>query len=114
MGMRGRVRLRAAAIYVRTATAARGYTAGLDAQETRCQREAAKRALLVTRVYRDAGTGQGLIRPGLKELRAAVRAGEVAVVIVDSPGRLARDTDDYTTLLTEWQEAGATVVIAGE
>jgi DNA invertase Pin-like site-specific DNA recombinase len=109
----GRVRLRAAAIYVRTATAARGYMAGLDAQETRCQREAAKRALLVTRVYRDSGTGQGLSRPGLNELRAAVRAGEVAVVIVDSPGRLARDSDDYTMLLTEWQDAGATVVSAG-
>lgn len=108
-----RPRLRAAAIYARTTTA-RGGSAGLEAQEGRCQREASKRGLVVTKVYRDAGSGQGLDRPGLMALRAAVRAGAVRAIVIDSPGRLARDTDDYTALVAEWQEAGAEVIVAGE
>lgn len=109
-----RARLRAAAIYARTATAARGGSTGLDAQEGRCQREAARRGLVVTKVFRDAGGGLNLDRPGLSALRAAVRDGVVRAIIIDSPGRLTRDSDDYATLLTEWQDAGAEVIIAGE
>ena len=109
-----RSRLRAAAIYARTASAARGGTAGLDAQESRCQREASKRGMIVTKVYRDAGGGLSLDRPGLNALRAAVRDGAVRAILIDSPGRLTRDSDDYTTLLAEWQDAGAELIVAGE
>ena len=109
-----RARLRAAAIYARTASAGRGGTSGLEAQEGRCQREAAKRGLVVTKVYRDAGGGLSLDRPGLVALRAAVRDGVVRAILIDSPGRLTRDTDDYTTLLAEWQDAGAELIVAGE
>jgi len=106
--------LRAAAIYARAAGTSQGRPAGLEAQEVRCQREASRRGLVVTKVYRDTGSGLRLERPGLDALRAAVRAGEVRAILIDSPARLTRDTDDYAALLAEWEQAGATLIVAGE
>jgi site-specific DNA recombinase len=106
--------LRAAAIYARTAATSQGRPAGLDAQEVRCQREASRRGLVVTKVFRDTGSGLRLARPGLDALRTAVRAGEVRAILVDSPTRLTRDQDDYAALLAEWEQAGATLIVAGE
>jgi DNA invertase Pin-like site-specific DNA recombinase len=106
--------LRSAAVYARTATSGQGQPTGLEAQESRCQREAARRGLVVTKVYRDTGSGLRLARPGLDALRAAVRAGEVRAILVDSPARLTRDKDDYAALLAEWEQAGAALIVAGE
>jgi DNA invertase Pin-like site-specific DNA recombinase len=106
--------LRAAAIYARAAATGQGRPAGLDAQEARCQREAARRGLVVTKVFRDTGSGLRLARPGLDALRAAVRAGDVRTVLIDSPARLTRDETDYDALLDEWEAAGATLIVAGE
>ena len=69
---------------------------------------------MVTKVFRDTGSGLRLARPGLDALRAAVRAGDVRTVLIDSPARLTRDETDYATLLTEWEQAGVTLLVAGE
>ena len=102
------------AIYARTATVSQGESTGLDAQEARCRREAARRGVMVMRVFRDEGSGLHLSRPGLDALRAAVADKQVTAIIVDSPGRLARDGEDYATLLAEWRRARVVIIVAGQ
>lgn len=98
-----------AAIYVRVSTDEQAEDgSSLESQEDRCRAFCAARGLDVTAVYRDAGQSGGkLDRPALSELREAVRAGTVAVVVVYSVDRLSRSQRDMLNLLDEFEQAGA-------
>jgi DNA invertase Pin-like site-specific DNA recombinase len=102
-----------AAVYVRVSTDEQ--EGSLESQERACRAEAAKRGLDVAAVYTDEGySGGTLDRPALVELRAAVGAGEVAVVIVFSVDRLSRRQADVLALLEEFAAAGAGIVSASQ
>ena len=63
------------------------------------------------RVYRDEGaSGRHLERPGLGRLRAAVARGEIDIVLVTDPDRLACDDASLNELLVEFESAGVEVV----
>src|SRR4051794_21564115 len=72
--------------------------------------EAAGRDLSERHVFRDEGySGSRLDRPGLDALRDAVRDGEVDVVAVVSPDRLARKYAYQALLLEEIRRAGCAI-----
>jgi site-specific DNA recombinase len=69
----------------------------------------------VAGVWTDAGASGGTLdRPGLTALRAAVAAGEVAVVVVYAVDRLSRRQADTLSLLAEFEAAGAGLAAASQ
>lgn len=108
-----------AALYVRVSTAEQadpGLNGGsLESQEARCRALCQARGLDVPRVFTDAGASGGtLARPGLDALREAVRAGEVAVVVVYAVDRLSRRQADTLALLEEFERHGAGLAAASQ
>src|SRR4051812_33885652 len=108
-----------AAIYVRVSTAEQadpGLNGGsLESQEARCRALCEARGLDVVRVFRDAGASGGTLeRPELDALRAAVAAGEVAVVVVYAVDRLSRRQADTLALLEEFERHGAGLAAASQ
>lgn len=108
-----------AAIYVRVSTAEQvdpGLNGGsLESQEARCRARCEARGLDVARVFVDAGKSGGTLdRPGLAKLRAAVAAGEVAVVVVYAVDRLSRSQADTLALLREFESHGAGLLAASQ
>jgi DNA invertase Pin-like site-specific DNA recombinase len=70
-----------------------------------------KRGWRLRRVYRDvAGAKAGKPWPHLRALMAAVRRGEVDVVIVSRLDRMARNTAEVVTVLTELEKLGVEFV----
>ena len=108
-----------AAVYVRVSTAEQadpGLNGGsLESQEARCRALCEARGLEVVRTFTDRGASGGtLARPGLTALREAVRAGEVAVVVVYAVDRLSRRQADTLTLLEEFGGHGAGLAAASQ
>lgn len=108
-----------AAIYVRVSTAEQadpGLNGGsLESQEARCRAQCEARGLEVVRVFTDAGQSGGTLeRPELAKLRACVRAGDAAVVVVYAVDRLSRSQADTLALLGEFEEAGAGLTAASQ
>ncbi len=108
-----------AAIYVRVSTAEQadpGLNGGsLESQEAKCRALCEARGLDVARVFVDPGaSGASLDRPGLDDLRAAVAAGEVAVVVVYAVDRLSRSQADTLELLREFEQHGAGLAAASQ
>lgn len=104
------------ALYVRAAADQTGERA-IERQVERLQAYARQRAWTIApeHVYRDEGaSGRQLERPGLDRLRDAAARGEVAVVLVTDPDRLARDAASLAQLLDEFEGAGVEVVFAQE
>lgn len=108
-----------AALYVRVSTAEQadpGLNGGsLESQEARCRALCEARGLEVARVFIDAGASGGTLdRPALADLRAAVAAGEVAVVVVYAVDRLSRSQADTLALLREFEDHGAGLAAASQ
>ena len=101
-----------AAIYARVSTERQERQQTIDSQldALRAWAEAANHELTDAHVFRDEGySGSRLDRPGLDALRDAVRDGEVDVVAVLAPDRLARRYAYQVLLLEEFRRAGCAV-----
>jgi len=87
----------------------------LESQEARCRALCEARGLEVVRTFTDGGASGGTLdRPGLTALREAVRAGEVAVVVVYAVDRLSRRQADTLALLEEFERHGAGLAAASQ
>jgi site-specific DNA recombinase len=82
----------------------------LDTQEQRCRAYAAEHGLEVTAVYRETYTGAELGRPKLDALRARVRAGGIAAVIVYALDRLSRGQGFAPVLMDEFMRRGCVLL----
>ncbi len=101
-----------AAIYARVSTERQERQQTIDSQLTalRAWAEAGGHDLNNRHVFRDEGySGARLDRPGLDALRDAVRDGEVEIVAVLAPDRLARRYAYQVLLLEEFRRVGCTV-----
>ena len=101
-----------AAIYARVSTERQERQQTIDSQldALRAWARDAGHELKDAHVFRDEGySGARLDRPGLDALRDAVRDGEVDVVGVLSPDRLARRYAYQVLVLEEFRRAGCAV-----
>jgi len=101
-----------AAIYARVSTERQERQQTIDSQLDGLRRwaGAANHDLSDLHVFRDEGySGSRLDRPGLDALRDAVRDGEIDVVGVLAPDRLARRYAYQVLLLEEFRRAGCAV-----
>jgi site-specific DNA recombinase len=101
-----------AAVYARVSTERQERQQTIDSQLTalRAWADASGHDLNDRDVFRDEGcSGTRLDRPGLDALRDAVRDGEVEIVAVVAPDRLARRYAYQVLLLEEFSRAGCTV-----
>jgi site-specific DNA recombinase len=105
-----------AAAYARVSTERRERQQTIDSQLSalRAWAEAEGHQLSDRHLFRDEGhSGARLDRPGLDALRDAVRDGEVEVVVVLAPDRLARKYAYQVLLLEEFRRAGCAVAFLG-
>jgi site-specific DNA recombinase len=101
-----------AAVYARVSTERQERQQTIDSQlaALRAWAEAGGHELNDRHVFRDEGhSGARLDRPGLDALRDAVRDGEVEVLGVLAPDRLARKYAYQVLLLEEFRRAGCAV-----
>ena len=101
-----------AAIYARVSTDRQAQDQTIDSQLTALRRWAVEGGhdLRAEHVFADDGySGTRLDRPALDRLRDAARDGEIEVVAVYSPDRLARKYAYQVLLLEEFQKAGCAV-----
>jgi site-specific DNA recombinase len=100
------------AIYARVSTSQQAQAQTIEQQLERLRAHVAGRgwSLDETHVFRDDGhSGAGLNRPGLDRLRDATRLGEVDLILVTEPDRLARNYVHQMILLDEFERAGCPV-----
>jgi len=105
-----------AAAYARVSTEPQERQQTIDSQLSalRAWAEAEGHELSDRHVFRDEGhSGARLDRPGLDALRDAVRDGEVEIVGVLAPDRLARKYAYQVLLLEEFRRAGCAVAFLG-
>ena len=105
-----------AAAYARVSTERQERPQTIDSQLSalRAWAEAEGHELSDRHVFRDEGySGARLDRPGLDALRDAVRDGEVEVLGVLAPDRLARKYAYQALLLEEFRRAGCVVAFLG-
>jgi site-specific DNA recombinase len=107
---------RKAAVYLRVSTDEQVEDgSSLESQEARCRAMCVARGLEIAGIYADAGKSGGTLeRPALAELRTAVQAGVVGVVVVYAVDRLSRSQRDTLTLLEEFEQAGAGLAAASQ
>ena len=96
-----------AIVYARVSTDAqeRGGTS-LDTQERESIEYARAKGETVTQVIRDVASGASLDRPGLEQVRRAMRDGSCDVVLAHAVDRLSRNQNHIGVLLDEAEEAG--------
>ena len=94
-------------VYLRVSTDAqeRGGTS-LDTQERDSTEYARAKGETVTQVIRDVASGASLDRPGLEQVRRAMRDGSCDVVLAHAVDRLSRNQNHIGVLLDEAEEAG--------
>src|SRR5215213_692614 len=96
------------AIYIRVSSAGQQDGYSLETQEDRCRSHADELGLTVVTVFRDVHTGaEWRERPGLTQLREAVRQGEVDVVVAFALDRLSRKQAHLAILADEFAHIGA-------
>lgn len=105
-----------AAIYCRVSTERQEQDgSSLDSQEAAGRAYCDQHAYAVVASYREAFTGGEFHgRPRLGELRAAVRAGEIDVVVAYAVDRVSRDQTHIWILLDELERAGARLELVTE
>lgn len=100
-----------AAIYVRVSSeeqARHGYS--LDYQEAACKERARRLGASEVAVYRDEGvSGAVLARPGLTQLREALRQGGIDLIVVLDPDRFARNVVHQLLITEEIERYGASL-----
>ena len=98
---------RRCAVYVRVSSSAQEDGYSLETQEARCRAHAEAQGLHVLGVFQDVHTGaEWRERPGLTQLRQAVRSGEIDVVLAFALDRLSRKQTHVAILADEFQHAG--------
>ena len=105
-----------AAIYARVSTERQERQQTIDSQLSalRAWAAAGGHELNDRHVFRDEGySGARLDRPGLDALRDVVRDGEVEVLGILAPDRLARNYAYQALLLEEFRRAGCAVAFLG-
>jgi site-specific DNA recombinase len=99
---------RRCAIYIRVSSGGQEDGYSLETQEARCRAHAAAQGLDVVGLFQDVHTGaEWRERPGLTQLRQAVRSGEIDVVLSFALDRLSRKQTHVAILADEFQHAGA-------
>lgn len=97
-----------AAIYVRVSTddqARHGFS--LQEQREACRRRAKELGAKAILEFADEGiSGATLDRPGLERLREAVKAGQVDLIVIRDPDRLARKLAHQLLLTEEFEKSG--------
>lgn len=98
-----------AGIYLRVSSeeqAQHGYS--LAVQRERCRKKAQQLGACRLREFADEGvSGSVLNRPGLNQLREAVRRGEIDLVVVYDPDRFARHVGHQLLITEEIERCGA-------
>ena len=80
-----------------------------------CKERIAREGWTCSAVFCDAGiSGATPLRPGYQALLAAVRAGEVDVVVAEALDRLSRDLEDVAALFKRLRFAGIRIVTLAE
>lgn len=103
------------AIYIRVSTEDQASGVSLDAQLTACRAYAIARSWTVGPEISDPGASAGTLkRPGMQQVLAAMRAGEVAGVISWRLDRLTRSVRDLLTLLDLTTELDVGIVSVTE
>lgn len=100
------------AVYVRVSTQRQAQAQTIEQQLERLRAHLGARGVELASegIFRDDGySGATLNRPGLDRLRDAVRAGQIAQVLVTDPDRLARNYVQLMVLLEELERAGCEV-----
>ncbi len=101
------ISLQRVAVYLRVSSAGQEDNYSLSTQEASCRAYAAERGWNVIAVYRDVHTGAEVFeRPGLTDLRTAMRAGAFDVLVVHALDRLSRDQNHQGLVLSEAEHAG--------
>ena len=96
-----------AAIYLGVSSAGQEDNWSLATQEASCRAYAKAKGWDAAAVYKDVHTGAEVFeRPGLTELRAAMRAGAFDVLLVPALDRLSRDQNHQGLVLSEAEHAG--------
>jgi site-specific DNA recombinase len=105
-----------AAIYCRVSTDRQEQDgSSLDSQDTACHAYAEQQGYRVAVSYRETFSGGDFHeRPRLSELRAAIRAGEIDVVIAYAVDRVSRTQTHIWILLDELERAKARLEIVSE
>jgi DNA invertase Pin-like site-specific DNA recombinase len=104
-----------AALYVRVSTDDQADNGGsLESQEAACRALCDRKDWNVGRVFVDRVSAGNIDRPALNDLRACVKAGEAAAVVVYALDRLSRSQRDTLALLDEFAEAGAGLVCTSQ
>jgi site-specific DNA recombinase len=99
---------RRCAIYIRVSSGGQEDGYSLETQDARCRAHAEALGLSVLEVFQDVHTGaEWRERPGLTQLRQAVRSGEIDVVLAFALDRLSRKQTHVAILADEFQHAGA-------
>ncbi len=101
------------ALYARVSTERQAETQTIDQQLERLLAYAQQQGWTIPpeRIYRDDGvSGARLDRPALDRLRDAAARGDVDLVLVTSPDRLARRYAYQVWLLEEFERVGCQVV----
>jgi site-specific DNA recombinase len=99
-------------VYVRVSTQRQAQAQTIEQQLDRLRDHFREQGLELDAeaIFRDDGySGASLNRPGLDRLREAVRAGEVTLVWMTAPDRLARSYVHQVLLLEEVKQAGCQV-----
>ncbi len=101
------------ALYARVSTDRQAENQTIEQQVERLQADAQQRGWTITpaQIYRDDGvSGARLDRPALDRLRDAIGQGQVDVLLIASPDRLARRYAYQVWLLEEFARAGCTAI----
>src|SRR5258707_4711752 len=117
---------RRGAIYVRVSTKAQAGAAdngngdggtSLETQEEACQASCAAQGITVdaAHVYREVHSGGELWeRPALTALRAAMRAGDVDIIVAYAVDRLSRNQHHLGLLVSEAERHGVALALVTE
>jgi site-specific DNA recombinase len=103
-------------MYVRVSTLRQQQSQTIEQQVDRLQAHIAEQGweLAEERIFRDDGySGAKLTRPGLERLREQAAMGEVDLVFITAPDRLARNYVHQVLLLEELTARGCQVEFLG-
>ena len=95
------------ALYVRVSSVGQEVGYSLETQVARCSAYAQEHGFTVVSIFRDVHTGaEWRERPGLSQLREAVRRSEIDVVVAFALDRLSRKQAHVAILADEIAQAG--------
>ena len=99
------------AIYLRVSTDEKSTGQTVQSQLFSIERYAKDQNIVIDKIFKDEGwSGALLARPGLDDLREAVRQGEITKLLVYHPDRLARAQHLQFLLLDEFEKAKIEIV----